>query len=297
MKSTLPGHIAAAVAYIIFGFNIISCKNIALDGTISPLDMFCFRAIGAALLFWMVSFFMPSEKVEKRDFPKIFVASLFGLYLTQISFLKAVTMTTPFDVAVIASISPIITMFVSAIFLKEPITWKKSSGVFISFVGVLMIIFNSAYSETDVQTTPMGVVLMICNAACFAFYLGIFRPLIEKYSVVTFMKWMFLFSVLLSVPFDLPSLCRIKYASMSLDLLLNVGFVVIFATFVSYFLIPFAQKCIRPTLVSMYSYIQPMIAAALGIYLGMDRLTIVKIVAAALVFGGVALVNRSRKRV
>ncbi|MBP5134418.1 MAG: DMT family transporter [Paludibacteraceae bacterium] len=290
------GHLAAAVAYFIFGFNIVTCKNVVTGSAVSPMDLFCMRAVGAMALFWLLSFFMPAERVEKGDYFKIFLASFFGLFLTQISFLKAVTMTTPFDTAVVASTAPIMTMFISAIFLKEPITWKKVLGVLLSFVGVLLIIFNSVHAETGVQTKPLGVLLMICNALCFALYLGIFRPLIEKYSVVTFMKWMFLFSALMSVPFDLPSLVSVDYGSISPFLLLNIAFTVFFATFVSYFLIPYSQKCIRPTLVSMYSYLQPIVAACLGIWLGMDRLTFTKVVATCLVFLGVVVVNRSRQR-
>ena len=290
------GHLAAAVAYFIFGFNIVTCKNVVVEGTVSPMDLFCMRAVGAMALFWFVSLFMPAEKVALADYPKIFLASFFGLFLTQISFLKAVTVTTPLDTAVVASTAPIMTMFISAFFLKEPITWKKVSGVLLSFVGVLLIIFNSVYADTGVQTKPIGVLLMICNALCFALYLGIFRPLIEKYSVITFMKWMFLFSALMSVPFDIRSLVAIDYTGLSVRILMNIMFTVFFATFVSYFLIPYAQKRIRPTLVSMYSYLQPIVAACLGVWLGMDRLTFTKVAATCLVFVGVVVVNRSRQR-
>ena len=88
MKNTI-GHISAFVAYSIFGFNIIICRDLSTLALISPMGLFCFRAIGATVLFWLVSLLLPQEKVEKRDFPKIFIASMLGLFLTQVSFLKA----------------------------------------------------------------------------------------------------------------------------------------------------------------------------------------------------------------
>ena len=187
MKKSL-GHISAFIAYSIFGFNIIICRDLSTLALISPMGLFCFRAAGAAALFWIVSLFLPREKVEKRDFPKIFLASMLGLFLTQISFLKASTMTTPFDTSILTPLTPIFTMFIAAIVLKEPITLKKAGGVAMSFIGVIFLVFNTVRASGGVtETQPMGVVYMIGNCIFFALYLGAFRPLITKYSVVTFM--------------------------------------------------------------------------------------------------------------
>ena len=81
---------------------------------------------------------------------------------------------------------------------------------------------------------------------------------------------------------------------MQPSVLWEIAYVIIFATFVAYFLIPVGQKQLRPTVVSMYSYLQPIIAAAVSVVVGMDRFTWQKALAIVLVFVGVALVNRSR---
>ena len=295
MKKSL-GHISALVAYSIFGFNIIVCRDLSTLGLVSPMGLFCFRAVGAAVLFWLVSLFLPHEKVERRDFPKIFLASMLGLFLTQISFLKASTMTTPFDTSILTPLTPIFTMFIAAIVLKEPITLKKAGGVALSFIGVIFLVFNTVRVESSsvLETQPMGIVYMIGNCIFFALYLGAFRPLITKYSVVTFMKWMFLFSAIVAIPFDIKELVGLNMAAMPTRYLIELGFVILFATFVAYFLIPVGQKVLRPTVISLYGYVQPLIATVMGIATGMDHLTWQKVVAAALVFTGVVLVNKSR---
>lgn len=297
MNSKLVGHIAIFLAYVIFGFNIITCKNLATYGIVSPLGIFCFRAIGATICFWLVSLFLPKEKIDKQDFPKIFLASMFGLFLTQISFLFAIKITTPMDASILAALTPVFTMFMAALFLKEPITLKKAGGVALSFIGVTLLIMNSVQSSNGVtQTQPLGVFLMICNGLFFGIYLGAFRPLVEKYSTITFMKWMFLFSMLVSVPFDIQELCTIDYTSIPWGFIANLSFTVFCATFLSYFLVPIGQKRLRPTVVSMYTYIQPFIAAIMGIILQMDIVTWKKVVAAILVFSGVYLVNKSKAK-
>ena len=259
------------------------------------MDLFCLRATGATILFWLVSLFMPKEKVDPKDLPKIFVASMLGLYLTQISFLKAVTMTTSIDLSIANTSTPILTMIVATIVLKEPITGKKIGGILVSLAGVLILVFNSVgLGGGASETKPMGIVLTIVNALTFALYLGIFRPLISKYNVVTFMKWMFLFSMLVALPFNARHFFQLPFGQMESKVLWQVAYVVFFATFVAYFLIPVGQKRLRPTLVSMYNYVQPIIATLISILIGLDHITWKKLLAMVLVFAGVWIVNQSR---
>lgn len=296
MKSNkLAGHLAAAGAYIIFGFNIIFNKDIANSGTVSPMVMFVLRALGATALFWALSLFLPKEKVSGPDLLRLALASFLGLFTPQASFLFAIERATPVVTAVLGALCPVYTMCFAFLFLREPITFKKAGGVAMSLGGALLLILSSTQAAGTAETTPLGVALLLVNGVSFAAYLGAFRPLISRYSVVTAMKWMFLFALLLSLPFGWDGLLhRTDFAAMQPSLLWEIAYVVVFATFVAYFLIPVGQKHLRPTLVSMYSYLQPLIAAAVSVALGMDAFTWQKALAAVLVFAGVALVSRSR---
>ena len=289
------GHLSVAAAYTIFGFNIIICKDLANARWISPLGLFCLRSAAAALLFWLCSLFLPREKVTKKDLLMIFFASMLGLYLTQMLFLKAIVLTTPVDVSIITAITPILVMFVAAAYPKEPITLKKAGGVALSFIGIVFLILNTVHSDSDVvRSQPLGILLMVLNCTCFALYLGLFKRLIGRYQVVTFMKWMFLFSLMASVPFNLSELRQLDFTAVPVRWVWELGYLMLFSTFLAYFFIPIGQQRLRPTVVSMYTYLQPMIACVVSIVIGMDRLTWQKLVAALLVFAGVVLVNRSR---
>lgn len=238
---------------------------------------------------------MPEQKVERKDFAKIFMASVLGFFLTQITFLIAIPDITPMDCSIVSAISPILTMFIAAFTLKEPITLRKASGVALSFFGIIFLILNSvSVADSSRQTTLMGILLIIANCLSFSLYLGIFKPLIARYPVVTFMKWIFLFSTLMSLPFAGYEIVSLNYTTLSGTFLSELAYLIICATFVTYFLIPVGQKRIRPTLVSMYSYVQPIIATTISICLGMDTLGWQKVLAAMMVFGGVLMVNFSR---
>ncbi len=295
MKEKTTGHLACFIAYAIFGINIIVCKDLTSSRLISPLALFCLRSLGAGSLFWLISCFMPKEKVEKKDYVKILMASLLGFFLTQITFLMAIPDITPMDCSIVSSLSPIYTMFIAAFALKEPITLRKAGGVAISFLGIIYLILNSVTGAgSTVETSWTGILLMIANSLCFALYLGLFKPVITKYSVITFMKWIFLFASAFSLPLAAYELVTFDYSLLSGIYLSELTFLIICSTFITYFLIPLGQKRIRPTLVSMYSYVQPIIAIVISICVGMDTLSWQKVLAAVMVFGGVVLVNYSR---
>ena len=294
LNDKLKGHLAIGAAYTIFGLNLVFCKDIANSESISPYVLFTLRAIGASALFWLLSAFMPKERIEKGDYWKIAVASLVGLFIPQMTFLMAITMTSAIDTAIIGTLGPIFTMIFAFLFLKEPITGKKAGGVALSFAGILFLIFNSVHAGGAAVTSPLGVVLLLLNSISFSLYLGIFRPLISKYSVVTFMKWTFLFALTVSLPISAKGLITTNFLAIPINFRWEIGFLIFFATFVAYFLIPYSQKLIRPTLVSMYSYLQPIIAAIVSIWTGIDTLNWQKILSAILIVGGVILVSKSR---
>ena len=298
-NSKVLGHLSVLGAYTIFGFNIIICKELTNAGLVSSLGLFCFRSAGACLLFWLISLFLPKEKVPFKDLCGIFAASMLGFLLTQLAYLESSRFTTPLDTSIITSTTPIFTMFVAAIALKEPITMKKAGGVAISFIGVILLVLNTigVHGNGITQSKPIGILLMIGNCLFFASYLGIFRPLIQRYHVVTFMKWIFLFSTVVAIPLDIKELTHLPLAEMTTSYWLQLGYIILFATFIAYFLLPIGQKQLRPTVVSLYTYVQPLIGMVFSIYLGMDRLTWQKVVAAVLVFTGVILVNKSKARV
>lgn len=295
-RRILTGHMACFAAYAIFGVNIIVCKDLTSGRLISPIAIFTLRSLGAGAMFWLLSLFLPKEKVERKDFPKIFLAAFLGYFVTQLTFLVAIPEITPMHCSIISSLSPIYTMFIAALVLKEPITFQKAGGVLLSLSGILFIILNNSSDAVgEVESSIFGIILMLVNGLSFSLYLGAFRPVISRYSIVTFMKWIFLFSAVMSLPLSMKEIASLEWNAIPQVQIWELAFLIICATFISYFLIPLGQKSIRPTLVSMYSYVQPIIATAISIVAGMELLSWQKAIAAAMVFAGVFVVSRSKK--
>lgn len=290
----LAGNAACFLAYFIFGFNIVCCKNIANDGQVSPIVMFCLRSLGAAMLFWLISWFSPSEQIHKGDMWKIALASFLGLFLTQLSFLKAITLCTAVDTSILSLLSPVMTMIIAAVALKDKITRHGIIGLAISLAGVSFLVLNTVSVRSGAaETSIWGIVLMIINTLSFACYVGMFKPLIQKYNVITFMKWMFLFSSIYALPFGTKGLISVQWSGIPSSIIWQILFVIVFATFVSYFLIPYGQKRIKPVVVCMYSYVQPVVAMAISLAYGLDTMSWAKAFATLFVFLGVGIVNFS----
>ena len=289
------GHIALLVAYIIFGLNTPVSKYVLTQGEVSSLALTFYRFAGAALLFWLLSLFIKREPVPSRDIFLLLIASLFGIFINQMSFLIGLSMTSPIDASVITTLAPIMTMILAAIFLKEPITWKKVTGVFIGATGALLLIFHGNTVRFDVAGME-GNLLCILSCFAFAIYLTMFKKLILRYHAVTLMKWMFLFATFCSLPFCWQDVAGINYVELPIDIYLRIIYVVALATFISYLLIPVGQKLLRPTIVSMYNYLQPLVSSLVAVALGMDVFGWTKGGASILIFLGVYVVTQSKSR-
>lgn len=282
------------VANIIFGANNPVARMLMPD-VMSPFVLTFFRFSGAMVLFWVVSLFLKQERVSLKDKGLLFAASLFGLTMNQLPFFIGLSMTSPIEASIVVTMAPIVTMILAAIFVKEPITKKKAIGVLIGASGALIIVLKNL-SEHSGTGTVLGNLIVFMAVISFAFYLTLFKKLISSYHPVTIMKWMFLFATITGFPFCYSSLVELNLNELPVNVWLSVGFVVILATFMAYFLLPVGQKVLRPTTLSMYNYVQPIMASIVAIWFGIDSFGYQQLVAAALVFTGVYIVTQSKSR-
>ncbi|MDR2009099.1 MAG: DMT family transporter [Bacteroidales bacterium] len=287
-------HLAILTTNIIFGINTPISKNV-LQEYLSPFSLTFFRMAGACVVFWLVSLFMKTEKIKPRDLLFIFLASMFGIFINQFSFIQGLSLTTPVNAAIIITCTPIMTMIVSFLFLKEPITFKKAGGVFLGASGTVILVL-SGYSGTVGAGNIWGNLLCLVSSLAYAIYLTAFKWLIDKYSPVSLMKWMFLFATIVSLPFTFESVSQVNFAEMPLIAYLQIAYIVVGATFTTYLLIPIGQKGLRPTTLTMYNYLQPLVTTIIAVIFGLDTFGFVKTIAAVMIFLGVYIVMKSKSR-
>ena len=294
MSQKWIGHLAVLTVYIIFGVNP-NCSKAVVPEYITPEAYTALRLAVGAAGFWLISLFTPREKVEKRDMWMILLGAV-NLYGTLWAFAEAMRYISPTYVSLISAMSPLLVMLMAAVFLKEPISTRKVTGVIFGIAGALMMILFSL--RGDAHYSNIGALLCFVNILFYASYLLLTRSISPKYSPVTMMKWMFLFSFIMSLPLAIPTVkdSPLLLGNAPAMAYVNMGIVALFATVLAYFLLPVALRYLRPTTVSMYSNLQPIITAALAIALGQDIFTWNKPVALVLVIFGVFLVTTSRSK-
>lgn len=286
------------VVMTIFGLNIPINKYFYASGLLTPMAMTLLRMGFAAVAFWLISIFLPKEKVEKKDMLILIAGGLCGMLINQTLFAVGLSQTSSVDASIITTSGPLFAMILAALILKEPITSKKVGGVLIGGAGAIFLVYSSNQVSTGGQGSALiGDISVLSAQLFYSFYLVITRPLSVKYSPVTMMKWMFLVSALVDLPFGLKYVANAPlFHQAEIMPYLLLSFTLIGATFITYLLIPLAQRRIRPTTISMYNNMQPLVASAVAISMGMDRFTIEKLIAGILIFSGVYLVTVSKSK-
>ena len=285
-------HLSLLAANIIYGVNYSIAKAVMPDH-IKPLALVSFRSILTAGLFWITSLFMPKEPVNRKDLLFLFGCSFFGVVINQILFLAGLNLTSPINSSIILSTNPIFAFVFAALILKERITFLKGSGLAIGLSGVLLLILQNSTPDLE-SSTFIGDVFTLVNTISWAFYTVIIKRMLEKYHPVTVMKWTFLFGMFTTIPAGYNQWSTMDWSSIPLNAWLGIGFVVVFATYLGYLLISFGLRRLSPTIVSTYTYTQPVIAAYIASMMGQDHIDLVMVVSALLIFAGVFVVSRQK---
>lgn len=308
-NSHIIAHLSMFMACAFWGLMAPLGKDAMTHG-IDGIHMVTFRVVGGCMLFWLSSFFIsckrlhlskfhPSlkkESVPLKDIIQFAGAGLFGLVTNQCCFTIGLSITSPVNASIVTTSMPIFAMILSAIILKEPITGKKALGVLMGCCGALILILTSAAAISDKVGDIRGDLLCLSAQFSFALYLSLFNRLIKRYSVFTVNKWMFLWATIMILPFTFTHVLSIDWANVPVRTWWEASYVVFFATYVGYIFTMIGQHTLRPTVVSVYNYVQPMVSVAASLILGICILQWSQMLAVVLVFSGVWLVTKSRAR-
>ena len=297
IQNKIRGHLAMLGANVMWGLMSPVAKIVFASAVVAPIVMVDFRVAGAAMLFWIASLFLPREHVPVSDVMRLFGAGMLGVLFNQGCFILGVSMTSPGEASLVTTTMPMWVMLLAWLFLREPITLKKAGGIALGAAGAIILIAGNGGGISGVGTkSALGDVIVLCAQLSYALYLTLYRNFIRKYSLVTLMKWMFLSASVVALPGSINWLSATDWSVISMVEWSGIAYVVVCGTFLAYICIMIGQKQLRPTVVGMYNYVQPIVATITGVVLGLDRFTPAKALAIALIFSGVWLVTVSKAK-
>lgn len=291
MSKNYKAHIALLFANIIYALNYGWAKDVMEGGYLEPFAFILIRAIGATLLFWIVSLFF-SERVENKDKLKLLLCGIFGVAANQLLFFKGLDQTTRINASIIMVASPIIVALFSAVLIKEKPSATRIVGILLGLTGACFIILQG--ESNNQGASLIGNLLIVLNATSYGLYLVLVKPLMKKYSPITVVKWVFTFGLIIVTPFGLTEIDTIVW-EMPNDILLKVGFVVVFTTFFTYLFNIYGVKRVSPTVVSSYIYLQPILTSIIAAFSGTETITIMMVISSIIIFIGVYLVSKPSK--
>jgi len=294
MSKRVLALLAAFGASVIYGINHTVAKDV-MPIHIQPFGFIMLRVSGAALLFWLISFLGPREKIQYKDWPRLLLCAVFGMVINMLMFFKGLSLSTPINSSVIATVTPIFVFILSAIMIREKITIIRSIGILLGFAGALGLIFFSEKIQHNAPNVTLGNILFIINAVSYGIYLIIVKPLTTKYHAFTLMKWLFTVGVLVNIPFTITEFTAVKWTSLPWDAAWRMIYVVVGTTFSTYLLNIFALKQLKASTIGAFVYVQPLVGILFASIVGADKLTFLKILSALTVFTGVYLVTQVKK--
>ena len=294
MKIKILPHIALFAVNLIYALNYSIAKDVMPD-YIGPSGFILLRVIGGSFLFFLTYIFFIKEKVHSSDIVRLIFCGLFGVAINQLFFFEGLNLTTPINAAIIMTVSPILVIVFSAIIIKEKITIRKIFGIFLGLTGAATLILKSGAISLD-NDYFIGNFLVFVNATSYSIYLVIVKGLMTKYNPITVMFYVFSFGLIFVFPFGISELLNVSLEIFTLEIFLKVGFVVICTTFLAYLFNAFALKSLNPSVVSIYIYLQPVLATVIAIILKSDSLDLIKIISSVFIFSAVFLVSMPSKK-
>lgn len=289
--SQARAHFITLGAFVCFGLMSPLCKWAMEGGLISGVSMACFRLCGAALLFWLASLAVPWQRIERGDWKSLIIMSLCGMGINQFCYVLGVQHTSPTNACVITTSTPVFTFGLSAVFLHAAVTMRRVTGLVLAASGALILILGSQV-QGGRSGNPLGDAICLFSQFSVSFYFVFFSGVIQKYHPLVLMRWLFLISAVLTMPFWLHEVAMMPWSQWGRSELLGTAYVVVFGSFVSYLLMIVGQRHLEPPTVTAYNYTQPVIAATAGILLGVDALSWQKMVAVVLIAAGVWFISR-----
>ncbi len=286
--------LAALGATAIYGLNHTIAKGV-MPLYVKPFGFIMIRVLGASALFWAISFAGPRERIERKDWGRLVLCSLFGMAINMLSFFKGLDLSTPINSSVLITTTPIIVVILSAFLIKEKIRLLKGLGIVIGLIGALGLIVYGQEVRQDAPNIPLGNILFLVNSLFYGLYLILAKKLIEKYHPFTLMKWLFLIGIFLNAPLALPEFLEISWSTLPWNAIWKIGFVVLGTTFCTYLFNAFALTQLKASTISAFIYVQPLVGIVFAVLTGKDQLSPVKITAALLVCIGVYLVSLKPK--
>lgn len=293
----IRAHIALFMVNALYGASHIIAKGV-MPKYLTPNVFIMFRAVGATALFWLIKLIFVKEKVARKDLFLLAACGMFGVTVNQLFFFNGLNLSSSINSGIIMTLNPIMVVILSYFLIRDPINVKRTIGVLLGATGAVLLTLSSGAASSE---SLLGDIYLLINAASYAVYLVIAKPLMAKYSPLTVITYVFSFGMLfiLIYPPTLTEFVATDFSAITYDAMWKIVYVVIGVTFLTYLLTMYGLKYTSPTVSSAYIYTQPVLVIFFAYVLSSigwaddytDTITWEKIIYMLIIFAGVYITS------
>ena len=282
--------------FAVLGTNLFFAGNYSLVKFISPslggpFSMNVLRVGISLFLFWLIWMFSrPEEKLHREDLGRFVLCGLTGVALNQMFFVKGLTMTSTIHASLLILATPIVVTVFALWVLKEPFSFYKAAGLALGIGGSVLLIMQKESSQTG-SNYLLGDLFILINSVTYAVYFILVKPLMDRYTPMQVVRWIFTFGFVMILPFAWKETTEIRWNEFHSEHIAALLFVTIAGSFLAYFFNAIAIQRLGAGITGTYIYTQPVFAVLIATLALHEAFTAQKLVAALLIFCGVYLVS------
>ena len=287
----LKPHLALPVCNVLWAMDY-PFYNIVLPHYVHPMAMVSASLVATALFSLVPLLWQKAEKVERADIRKLIGAALLIGVLRKVFIMYGLSMTSPIDGSIIDTIVPLLVLVLSVLLGMDRFTRLKITGLVLGMAGAVAVVLAGA-SSNHAHSHLWGNVMIFLCACVTSVYMVWFKRLIAKYRITTVLRWVYCAAAVMALPFGIGPIVHTDFAAIARHALFPTLFVLMVPTYVPNLMLNYALKTVQPTVSSIYTYLQPVLAIAISVGMGLDKLHADTVIFALVIFVGVGLVLRS----
>lgn len=285
-------HLIAIFTVIVWGTTFVSTKVLINNG-LSPIEIFFYRFLLAYVGIW---FFCKRTLFAKnlKDELLFVVMGLGGGSLYFIFENTALGITLASNVSLIICTAPIFTAFLSyIIYRKEPLKSHLFIGSFVALFGVALVVFNGSFV---LQISPLGDLLTILAALCWAFYSIILKRMSGRYSISFITRKVFFYGIVTMLPFLLLDSATFNPALLAEPIILsNLLFLGLIASLLCFVLWNTASRELGVIQTSNYIYFVPLVTLLTSAIVIDEQITMIALAGSVFILFGVYFAEKGLK--
>lgn len=282
------------LATLLWAANPVAGKE-ALTG-FGPVALAQLRLLGAALAYVAIFLAWPKRprlRLRLGEWLFLAVVAALGTTFNQLFFVMGLSRSSVVHAGLIFSTGPVVVLLISCLMGLEGLTVSKLVGMLISFGGVALLT-TGIVSRSD-GGHWFGDILLLVGTVTFSCYTILVKTISDRYDTLTLNTLTFGLGALLMLPFGVPAVSGVRWASLSTSAWSGLAFMVVFGSVISYLIYAFALTELTASRVSAFGYLQPLITAALGAWWLAEKLTSRVVLCGVIILAGVYLTERARE--